>query len=141
MRALRIATAVLALAGTAVAGYLTWVHYAALQPFCVGGGDACERVQNSEYAELGGVPVAVLGLVAYLAVLASLALPEAVGRATAAFLTLTGMVFSGYLTYLEIVELHAICQWCVASAVIMSALAGVSVARLLRFDEPQPAVL
>jgi uncharacterized membrane protein len=139
MRGLRIATAALALAGAAVAGYLTWVHYAALEPFCVGGGQACERVQTSSYAEFAGIPVALLGLVAYLAVLASLALPEAAGRPLAAFLTLTGLAFSGYLTYLEIAEIHAICQWCVASAVIMTALAVVSVVRLLRVDE-QPAL-
>ena len=45
LRALRLATAVLALAGIAIAGYLTWVHYAELEPFCVGGGGGCERVQ------------------------------------------------------------------------------------------------
>jgi len=131
VRALRIATAALALAGVAVAGYLTWVHYAELQPFCVGGGQACERVQSSEYAELAGIPVAVLGLAGYLAILATLALPDALGRPAAAFLALAGAAFSAYLTYVEIAEIHAICQWCVASAVIMTALAAVSVARLL----------
>ena len=72
---LRLATAVLALAGIAIAGYLTWVHYAELEPICVGGGGGCERVQNSSYAELAGIPVALLGLLAYVTVLASLALP------------------------------------------------------------------
>ena len=55
---LRVVTAALALAGVAVAAYLTWVHYAGLQPICVGGSGACERVQNSDYALLFGVPVA-----------------------------------------------------------------------------------
>ena len=132
---MRRATAVLALLGVAVAGYLTWVHYAGLQPFCVGGGGACERVQSSEYAQLFGLPVAVIGLGGYLALLATLALPEELGRAAAALLSLTGALFSGYLTYVELFEIEAICQWCVVSAVIMTALAGVSIARLLR----QPA--
>ena len=66
MSGLRAATAALALAGVAVAGYLTWVHYADLQPFCVGGGGACERVQTSEYAALFGIPVAVLLLFLFL---------------------------------------------------------------------------
>lgn len=129
---LRGATAILSLVGVAVAGYLTWVHYAGLEPFCVGGGGGCERVQSSEYAELFGVPVAVLGLAGYLALLGSLALPEELSRMAAGLVALTGAAFSLYLTYVELVEIDAICQWCVVSAVLMVALAGVSVARLSR---------
>jgi uncharacterized membrane protein len=124
-------TAVLALAGIAVAGYLTWVHYAGLEPLCLGGGGGCERVQSSDYAQLGSVPVALLGLAGYVAILATLALPEQVGRSVAAFLSIAGAAFSAYLTYLELVEIEAICQWCVVSAVLMTALAVVSVMRLL----------
>jgi uncharacterized membrane protein len=124
-------TAVLALAGIAVAGYLTWVHYAGLEPLCLGGGGGCERVQSSDYAQLGSVPVALLGLAGYVAILATLALPDQVGRSVAAFLSIAGAAFSAYLTYLELVEIEAICQWCVVSAVLMTALAAVSVMRLL----------
>lgn len=127
---MRIATAVLATIGVAVASYLTWVHYAGLEPFCVGGGGGCERVQSSEYAELFGIPVAVLGLGGYLTLLATLALPEELSRMAGGFVALTGAAFSLYLTYVEIAEIQAICQWCVVSAVLMLALAGVSGARL-----------
>ena len=65
-RQLRVTVAVLALLGLAVAGYLTYVHYAELEPICAGGG-GCERVQNSSYAELAGIPVALLGLIGYAA--------------------------------------------------------------------------
>jgi uncharacterized membrane protein len=129
---LRSATAALAVVGIGIAGYLTWIHYAGLDPVCVGGGGGCERVQASRWSELAGVPVAVLGLAGYTAILASLALPEDLGRTAAAFLALVGFGFSAWLTYVEIVEIEAICQWCVASAVVMCALAGVSVARVLR---------
>ena len=129
---LRRVTAVLALVGLGIAGYLTWVHYAGLEPVCVGGGGGCERVQSSRWAELAGVPVAVLGLGGYLAILASLALPEDLGAQATAFLSLVGFGFSAWLTYVEIEKIDAICQWCVASAVIMTALALVSVARVLR---------
>ncbi len=135
-RALRLATAVLALAGTAIAGYLTWVHYAGLDPVCVGGGGGCERVQASRWAELAGVPVALLGLGAYVAILASVALPEDTGRSVAAFVSLVGFGFSAWLTYVELVEIEAVCQWCVVSAVVMTALALVSVARMLRRAVP-----
>ena len=130
-RALRLSTAVLALLGIAIAGYLTWVHYAGLDPVCVGGGGGCERVQSSRWAELAGIPVAVLGLVGYVAILTSLVLPDALARQAAAFLALVGLGFSAWLTYVELVEIEAICQWCVASAVVMTALAGVSVARVI----------
>jgi uncharacterized membrane protein len=129
---LRRVTAVLALVGIGIAGYLTWVHYAGLEPVCVGGGGGCERVQSSRWAELGGIPVAVLGLAGYVAILASLALPEEPGALVAAFLALVGFGFSCWLTYVEIVKIDAICQWCVASAVVMTALALVSVVRVLR---------
>jgi uncharacterized membrane protein len=131
---MRRATAVLALVGIGIAAYLTWIHYAGLDPVCVGGGGGCERVQSSRWAELAGVPVAVLGLAGYVAILASLALPEEQGALAAAFLSLVGFGFSVWLTYVEIAKIEAICQWCVASAVLMTALALVSVARLLRAD-------
>jgi uncharacterized membrane protein len=133
---LRLATALLALAGIAIAAYLTYVHYAELEPICVGGGGGCERVQSSSYAELAGVPVALLGLLAYATILASLALPESAGRTVAALVSLSGFGFSAWLTYVELAKLDAVCQWCVASAVVMTALAAVSVARLLR-DAPR----
>jgi uncharacterized membrane protein len=124
-------TAVLALAGVAVAVYLTWVHYAGLQPLCLGGSGGCVRVQSSVYAQLAGVPVALLGLAGYVAILAALALPDQAGRSAAAFLSIAGAAFSAYLTYIELVEIEAICQWCVVSAVLMTALAAVSIARSL----------
>jgi uncharacterized membrane protein len=129
---LRRVTAALALVGIGIAGYLTWVHYAGLDPVCVGGGGGCERVQSSRWAELAGIPVAVLGLGGYVLILASLALPEELGAQAAAFLSLVGFGFSAWLTYVEIEKIEAICQWCVASAVVMTALALVSVARVLR---------
>jgi uncharacterized membrane protein len=131
-RSLRRATAVLALVGVAIAGYLTWVHYAGLKPFCVGGGGSCERVQSSKWSELAGVPVAVLGLGGYLLLLASLALPEDAGRSAAALVALVGAGFSAWLTYVELAKIDAVCQWCVASAAIMVLLAIVSVIRVLR---------
>jgi len=133
-RGLRVATAVLALVGVGIAGYLTWVHYAGLHPFCVGGGGGCEKVQTSRWAELAGIPVAVLGLGGYLLLLATLVLPEDPGRSAAAFVALVGLGFSAWLTYVELAKIDAICQWCVASAVVMTLLAIVSVTRLLRVD-------
>jgi uncharacterized membrane protein len=120
----------MALLGTAIATYLTYVHYAGIEPVCTTGG--CEKVQSSDYAEVAGVPVALLGLVGYLSILGSLRVPGEAGRTATAALALIGVGYSLYLTYLELFEIDAICQWCVASAVVMAALAVASTARLLR---------
>jgi uncharacterized membrane protein len=120
LRALAVGIAVV---GCAVAGYLTWVHYAELEPVCVGGGGGCERVQASAYAELGGIPVAVLGLASYAAILVALLAARGAGLLVAAGLALVCFGFSLYLTYLELFVIDAICQWCIANAVIATALA------------------
>jgi uncharacterized membrane protein len=135
-RRLRTAIGVVALLGLAVAGYLTYVHYAGLSPVCAGGGGGCERVQSSRYAELAGVPVALLGLAGYAAILAALALPGETGRLATAALALAGLGFSLYLTYLELFVIDAVCQWCVSSAVLMTVVAVLAVVRLLRSPEP-----
>jgi uncharacterized membrane protein len=129
---LRVAALALSALGIVVAGYLTYVHYAELDPVCVGGGGGCERVQASDYSELAGIPVAVIGLVGYITVgVASFGRGERTLLA-AAVLALTGAGFSLYLTYLELFVIDAICQWCVASLIVMCALAAVATLRLLR---------
>lgn len=122
----------LALLGVAIAGYLTWVHYAGLEPICAGSGEGCERVQSSSYADVAGVPVALLGLLGYLSIAVLLLVPGEPGRFGAALLALIGAGFSVYLTYIEIFEIEAICQWCVASAIVMTALAACAAWRVAR---------
>jgi len=122
--------ALLCLLGLGVAGYLTYAHYEGISPVCSTGG--CERVQASSYSELAGIPVALLGLIGYLAIAGSLLLRGDLGRASTALLAIVGFGFSAYLTYLELFVIDAICQWCVASAVLMTGLVVVAVARLLR---------
>jgi uncharacterized membrane protein len=129
---LRLLAGALALTGLAIAIYLTIVHYDHSSPVCVGGGGGCEKVQTSDYAELAGVPVALIGAIGYAAILLSLAVPGDSGRFAGALLGLVGLGFSLYLTYLELFVIDAICQWCVASAVVMALLATTTVVRLLR---------
>lgn len=128
---LRLATGGLALLGLAVAGYLTYVHYAELEPFCAGGGGGCDRVQNSSYAELVGAPVALLGLLGYGLILVSLWVPGDAGRLTGALLALVGFGFSAYLTWIELFEIDAVCQWCVVSVLLMTGLALTTAWRVL----------
>ena len=78
-------------------------------------------MQSSRYATVSGVPVAVLGIAGYAALLVSAVLRGEVGVYLGFLISLVGTLFSAYLTYLEIFVIHAICQWCVASAAIMVA--------------------
>jgi uncharacterized membrane protein len=130
-RRVRLALALLALAGLAVCGYLTYVHYAGIEPVCADGG-GCERVQTSKYAELAGIPVAVLGLVGYALILVASQLRGEAARMATALAALVGFGVSAYLTYLELFEIDAICHWCLASAVLMTVLAVLAALRLVQ---------
>jgi uncharacterized membrane protein len=137
-RALRTAGLVLAVLGIGIAGYLVYVHYADIDPVC-NIAHGCHKVQTSEYAKLAGVPVALLGLLGYIAVLGALLAPQGeAARMVAALVALVGFGFSMYLTYRELFTIDAICQWCVASAILMTGLAVVCAVRLLR--EPAAVV-
>ena len=128
---LRQVAIVLALIGLGVAAYLTYVHYEGIESVCGLGGD-CEKVQTSEWADLAGVPVALLGLIGYATILATLFVEREEALVAGALVALVGFGFSAYLTYRELFSIDAICPWCVASAVIMTLLAIVMTARLLR---------
>jgi uncharacterized membrane protein len=130
-RRLRLAMAVVGVAGLAIAGYLTWTHYAGIRPVCLASG-GCERVQTSSYAHLAGVPVALIGIAGYAAILATVALRGETVLVLSALAALVGFGFSAYLTYLELFTIDAVCQWCVASAIAMTALAALAVWRLVR---------
>jgi uncharacterized membrane protein len=128
---LMLAIVVLCLLGAADAGYLTYVHYAGLKVLCLASG-GCETVQASKWAELAGIPVCVLGLISYIAILGSLFIRTELGRAAGAGIALIGFLFSMYLTYRELFTIHAICQWCVGSAVVMTVLAVCTAVRFVR---------
>jgi uncharacterized membrane protein len=129
-RLLRPASAVVAAVGLGIAGYLTAVHYDGGAPVCAIS-HGCATVQQSDYAELAGVPVALLGVLGYAAILLTLLSDGEAARTATAFLALAGVGFSGWLTYVEVVKLDAICIWCVGSAVCMVLLAVLSAARVL----------
>lgn len=125
---------VLAVAGLAVALYLTYVETTNTQAVCGPVGD-CNEVQASPFAKLFGVlPVGLLGAVGYVAILVAWALgryAKGIWSRLAPFailgMALFGVLFSIYLTYLELFIIRAVCIWCVTSAVIMAALLALSV--------------
>jgi uncharacterized membrane protein len=126
---LRIPIAAACVIGVAIAAYLTYVHYAHTAPICTTGG--CETVQKSKYAELAGAPVALLGLVTYVA-LFGIAFVRGVTAATVGvFGALVGVAFSGYLLWAQLGPIDAICQWCLGNDVTIAVVAALYVVRLL----------
>jgi uncharacterized membrane protein/thiol-disulfide isomerase/thioredoxin len=135
----------LAVIGLVAAFYLSYVETSNVKAVCGPVGD-CNAVQSSSYALLFGfMPLAVLGLLGYLAVLAlwgwavlgsgQTAELAALGLVGA---TLFGAAFSAYLTYLEPFVIHAVCAWCLTSAVAMTGLMLASIQLLLRGGQPLP---
>ena len=117
---------VLALAGLGVASYLAFVETTASEAVCGPVGD-CNAVQQSPYASLFGIlPIGVLGVIGYLVILA-LWLWQRYGPAQTTAKTawmlpavsIFGVLFSIYLTFLEPFVIAAVCMWCITSAVIM----------------------
>jgi uncharacterized membrane protein len=135
-RAVHRTLLVLSLLGIAIAGYLTYVHYRGFTPACTFGG--CERVQNSEYAKVAGVPVPLIGLIGYLSILASLLVRGELARLATAGMAYIGFSFSLYLTYREIFTIRAICQWCVGSAIVMTLITIFATVRAWRAGEDGP---
>jgi uncharacterized membrane protein len=134
-RRLRIILLVFTVLGLILASYLTYIHYAGIKPACTAG-ESCTKVQTSQYSKLVGVPVALIGLLGYIAILASLLASENENtRLATMVLTLVGFAFSGYLTYRELFSIHAVCEECATSAVFLTIMMCLSIWRFLRGDE------
>ncbi len=119
--------------GIGVATYITIADSGGGSPVCLAGGSGCETVANSSYSHLLGVNVAVFGVIGYVLLLV-MALLRGDGARMAGFgLALAGFGYSVYLTYLELFKIEAICQWCVASAVLMTVLFAVNAARMVGY--------
>jgi len=119
---------ILAALGLIVSLYLWYVHVSGTTALCVGVG-GCETVNASSYSELAGMPVAFLGALTYFVLLVSWLIRPRLAMNMRAWvslgifaLTLVGVLFSAYLTYLELFVIYAICPWCVTSAIIITIL-------------------
>jgi uncharacterized membrane protein len=114
--------------GLFVSGYLTWTHLDDSDPYC-GASHSCADVQDSAYSEIAGIPVSVIGMAGYVILLAFSLLRGRADPEIAFYLpvfsfgfALIGVLYSAYLTYLEAVVIQAWCYWCVASALIITAI-------------------
>ncbi|MFI5207212.1 MAG: vitamin K epoxide reductase family protein [Gemmatimonadales bacterium] len=135
----RMLVATLALVGVLLSTYLTLYHYGLVGSLVCGASESCEKVQLSRYAMFLGVPVAVLGLGGYAALLV-IALAGLEGRFAAgphvtrllALISGLGVAFTIYLTWAELFRIHAVCRWCVGSAAVIAAIFVASLVGLRR---------
>lgn len=137
----------LAIAGIGVSGYLTYSKLTNTELLCLGEGNPCEVVQMSIYAQIGPIPVAVLGLMGYIVFVIVTALQlKTSGESRKALaglnfgLALGSFLYSAYLSYLQRFVLGALCTWCVASAVIVTLIFALAIweLRALYPAEPSP---
>jgi uncharacterized membrane protein len=125
---------VVAVAGIGVAGYLTYVEATAVEAICGPVGD-CNAVQNSSYSRVFGIlPVGIMGLIGYFAILAAWVVQKLrqgvwadYARLAMLGMAVFGTLYSIYLTYLELWVINAVCMWCVSSAVIITLLMLLSI--------------
>ena len=137
---LRRAIAFVAALGLAVAAYIAIAEAGGDAPVCLAGGSGCRTVADSSYSHLAGVDVAIFGVVGYALLLACAFFSSDAARLAGFILALGGFGYSVFLTYLELFKIEAICQWCVASAVLMTILFLLSAVRLVGYAGADGAV-
>jgi uncharacterized membrane protein len=134
---LRVTSLIFSILGVLDASYLTYIKLAHVAALCRGVGD-CESVNSSVYSQMFGIPVAIFGLAAYVALVAVLVLEprlpilQEYGPLAVFGLALTGTLYSAYLTYVELFVIHAVCPYCVASALLITGVLVLAVIRLAR---------
>ena len=130
---------VVSVIGIGISIYMTIFKLTSNDAMCLGNG-GCSVVNASRYSEINGIPVAVFGLAGYFAIMAALLLEPRLkffkenGNLLAFGMSLTGVLFTAYLTYLEIYVIKAICPFCVASAIAISLVFILTLIRLVRSE-------
>lgn len=130
---LRRAIVFLSVLGLGVATYIAIVEGSGGTPACVAGGGGCETVAKSSYSHIAGINIAVFGMVGYVLLFVSAFFRNDLARLGGFAVALGGFGFSVYLTYLELYVINAICQWCVASAILMTIIFVLSALRLIGY--------
>jgi len=130
---LRRAVAFVAALGVGVATYIAIAESGGGSPVCLAGGTGCKTVAESSYSHVAGVNIAVFGAIGYLLLLATAFFANDAARFGGFAVSLGGFGYSIFLTYIEIFKIEAICQWCVASAVLMTILFLLNATRLVAY--------
>ncbi len=126
---LRTMSLILIAIGIFASGYLSYTELSGTEIQCIeGAGFNCDIVQNSVYSKLAGIPIAYLGVGAYLFLGALLLLENRIallreyGATLVAGITFFAFLYSAWLVYVQAVLLEAFCPWCLTHEVVMTAL-------------------
>ncbi len=136
MKKTALISLIAALIGLGDSLYLTWIKLSHNEALCTPGLGDCFTVNTSRYAEFYGIPIAILGAATYLAIILILvfeprsAFLEENGNMAVFGISLIGVIYSAYLSYLEEFVLHAWCPYCVLSAVMVLIIFIGSIVRL-----------
>ena len=136
---LRRAIAFFAALGIGVATYIAIAEAAGDAPACLAGGGGCHTVAESSYSHVAGVNIAVFGIIGYVLLLVTAFFANDAARLGGFVVALGGFGYSIFLTYIEIFKIEAICQWCVASAVLMTILFLLTATRLIGYGGAETA--
>jgi uncharacterized membrane protein len=130
---LRRAIAFVAALGVGIATYIAISESNGGSPVCLAGGSGCRTVAESSYSHVAGVDIAIFGALGYLLLLTTAFFADDIARFGGFVISLGGFGYSVFLTYVEIFKIEAICQWCVASAVLMTILFLLNATRLIAY--------
>ena len=136
---LRHFTLILLIAGLIITGYLSYTHLTETSVVCVeSGAFNCDTVNSSIYSQFMGIPIAYLGFLAdlfmFLVVLLEprIALLENYSVMIVFGISLLGFIYHGYLTYVSVTRINALCIWCLSAHVVMTLVLIVTGIRLYR---------
>ena len=136
MKKINIIALIAAIVGLFDSAYLTWIKLSHNETLCAPGLGDCFTVNTSRYAEIFGIPIAILGMATYLSIIGILVFENRVdflkeyGTLALFGISLVGVLYSIYLSYLEEFVLHAWCPYCILSAIVITIIFVVSVVRL-----------
>jgi uncharacterized membrane protein len=136
-----VTSIILSILGLLDSTYLTWIKVTHNEASCIKGVGDCFSVNTSAYSEWHGIPVALIGVLGYASILVILLMSIRIsflslnGSLIIFGLTLIGVAFSAYLTYIEVAILKTICPYCILSALMMLSLFVISIVRMTRDQE------
>jgi len=130
-------TIALAILGLLVSIYMTIYKVTSNDKMCLGSGD-CSTVNASRYAEVNGIPVALIGVLGYASIIGIHWLGrrndffKANGSMMLFGISLVGFLFTLWLIYVEIALIKALCPFCVTSQITMTLIFILSIVRVVR---------
>ena len=136
MKKINIVASIAAIIGLFDSVYLTWIKLSHNETLCAPGLGDCFTVNTSRYSEIFGIPIAIFGMATYLSIIAILVFENRVnflkeyGTLALFGISLVGVLYSIYLSYLEEFVLHAWCPYCILSAIVITVIFVISIIRL-----------